>query len=113
MADKKPNLRLVERTVEDDIWWMFDRLSPESQAQLAKDAQPIFAETLINSMSSSKEVIAWRDKNLSWMSDLPDLKENVDRIIVEKKRSEFKGIKGGADRGPRAEVNRGNQENKP
>jgi hypothetical protein len=97
--------------MEDEIFFLLKKMNPESLRELGKGINTIFLETLAKSMSS-KELMAWRDKRMPEITKetprfaITDLLEKFDKLLVEKKRSEFKRIKGGTARSAK-EVNRG------
>ncbi len=104
------NLKLVEKSFEDELLFFLKRMDPESLRQFELKVNTIFLEMLAES-KSSKELIQHRPEIIEaartrgaagW-----DLLEKFDKVLAEKKRSEFKGIKGGADRRPQAEVDHG------
>ena len=103
------NLKLVEKSFKDELFFLLNKMNPDSRRKLTLQVNTIFLETLAKGMSS-KDLMEWRDKHMpeiikerSYFATT-DLVEKFGKILVEKKRSEFKGIKGGAP----AEENKAN-----
>ena len=103
---KDNNLKSVQESIEDEIFFLLNKMTSDSLEEFGKNVNTIFLEILAKSMSS-KEVIAWRDKRMAQIiKETPsfatsDLLEKFDNKLLEKKRAEFTGIKGGARPGVR------------
>ena len=97
---KNTHLKLVEKSWEDDITYMLSQISPEDRLQVAKTIGAALIDILARKMSS-KELTAWGDKHIPEFRAGPcpalatDFEKNFAAALVEKRRSEFKGIRGG------------------
>ena len=92
-------LKLIEKSEVDEmmyILYMSKRISPKGRLRVLQTVNAKFVELLAQSMPqsmSSKELTAWRDKNSACLNR--EQREQFDHAIVEKRRSEFVGTKGG------------------